>query len=385
MQQPPATAAPALSANALEVALALAIAALVAAGAAIAAGSAARRLLRAALGAAGLDASVDRFVAGTVRLVRLMTFGVALAVLAFPALDLAGVDVTVGLQSRDLSEWAARTGVRIAAILATAFLVVRIAGAVARRAQQDLATGTGVDALERQKRAQTVAGIVRGALAALVWSIAALMVLRELDLDITPVLTGAGIVGLAIGFGAQTLVRDVISGFFLIIEDQVRVGDVAVVNGTGGFVEQINLRTIVLRDFEGVVHVFPNGAITTLANRTKDFSFYVIDLGVDYAEDIDRVVDAVKAAGDDLLRDPAYASSILAPLEVVGVDNFADSQVTLRMRIKTVPLKQWEVGRELRRRIKKTLDARGISIPFPQRTVHLIQVSAPASRRPAQE
>lgn len=385
MQQPPATAAPALSTNALEVALALAIAALVAAGAAIAAGSAARRLLRAALGAAGLDASVDRFVAGTVRLVRLMTFGVALAVLAFPALDLAGVDVTVGLQSRDLSEWAARTGVRIAAILATAFLVVRIAGAVARRAQQDLATGTGVDALERQKRAQTVAGIVRGALAALVWSIAALMVLRELDLDITPVLTGAGIVGLAIGFGAQTLVRDVISGFFLIIEDQVRVGDVAVVNGTGGFVEQINLRTIVLRDFEGVVHVFPNGAITTLANRTKDFSFYVIDLGVDYAEDIDRVVDAVKAAGDDLLRDPAYASSILAPLEVVGVDNFADSQVTLRMRIKTVPLKQWEVGRELRRRIKKTLDARGISIPFPQRTVHLIQVSAPASRRPAQE
>jgi small conductance mechanosensitive channel len=205
------------------------------------------------------------------------------------------------------------------------------------------------------------------------------MILRELEMDITPVLTGAGILGLAIGFGAQTLVRDVISGFFLIIEDQVRVGDVAMVNGTGGLVEQINLRTIVLRDFEGVVHVFPNGSITTLANRTKDFSFYVIDLGVDYAEDTDRVADAVRAVGEEMLKDPAYAPSILSPLEVVGVDNFADSQVTLRMRIKTVPLKQWEVGRELRRRIKKALDARGITIPFPQRTLHIVQPLPPST------
>jgi moderate conductance mechanosensitive channel len=328
------------------------------------------------LGEGRTDPASARFVTGTVRLVRIMTFTVATAVLAFPALDLAGVNVEVGLQSRDLGEWVARTGLRIAVILVAAFAIVRVTTAVANRAQQDLSSGTGADALERQKRAKTVAGIVRGGLSVLVWTTATLMILRELEMDITPVLTGAGILGLAIGFGAQTLVRDVISGFFLIVEDQVRVGDVAQVNGTGGLVEQINLRTIVLRDYSGIVHIFPNGSITTMSNLTKDFSFYVIDLGVDYAEDTDRVVQAARDAADELMHDPAYAPNILAPLEVAGVDNFADSQVTVRMRIKTVPLKQWEVGRELRRRLKKTFDARGITIPFPQRTLHIVSAGA---------
>ena len=232
-----------------------------------------------------------------------------------------------------------------------------------------MAVGTGLDALERRKRAQTVASIVRRALSVLIWTTAVLIVLRELDVDITPVLTGAGIVGLAIGFGAQTLVRDVISGFFLIVEDQVRVGDVAMVNGTGGLVEQINLRTIVLRDHEGVVHVIPNGEIKTLANRTKDFSYYVIDLGIDYDEDTDRVVALVREAGAELMQDPAYAPSILEPVEVLGVDDFKDSAVSLRFRIKTVPLKQWEVGRELRRRVKHVLDREGVRIPSPKMDV----------------
>jgi len=192
------------------------------------------------------------------------------------------------------------------------------------------------------------------------------MILRELDVDITPVLTGAGILGLAVGFGAQTLVRDVISGFFLIVEDQVRVGDVASVNGTGGLVEQINLRTIVLRDMQGTVHVFPNGEIKTLANLTKDFSYYVIDLGVDYGEDTDRVVDVVRTTSEELKQDSAFGPFMLEPLEVIGVDDFGTSQVTLRVRVKTVPLKQWEIGRELRRRIKKAFDMRGIKIPYPQ-------------------
>ena len=134
-------------------------------------------------------------------------------------------------------------------------------------------------------------------LSVVVIGIAGLMILRELDVDITPVLTGAGIVGLAVGFGAQTLVRDVISGFFLILEDQVRVGDVAVVNGQGGLVEEVNLRTIVLRDEEGTVHVFPNGEVKTLANRSKDFSYYVITVGVAYDDDPDRVVEAMQDAG----------------------------------------------------------------------------------------
>lgn len=373
------TAAIPVTVNTLEIALALSVVFTFAVAGAIIVGSAARRLLRTVLGEAGADPMTDRFVRGTVRLVWLITFALTVAVLAFPALDMAGYSLDVGLQSRDLGEWAARTGVRIGVILFAAMAIVRITGAIASRAQKDLSGGTGLDALERQKRAQTVAGIVRGGLAVLVWSTATLMVLRELDMDITPVLTGAGILGLAIGFGAQTLVRDVISGFFLIVEDQVRVGDIANVNGTGGMVEQINLRTIVLRDYSGTVHVVPNGAITTLANLTKDFSYYVIDLGLDYAEDTDRAIQAARDAAGELMQDPAYAPNILAPLDVAGVDNFGDSQVTVRMRIKTMPTKQWEVGRELRRRIKKTFDARGITIPFPQRTVHLVHTASPAA------
>jgi moderate conductance mechanosensitive channel len=200
--------------------------------------------------------------------------------------------------------------------------------------------------------------------------------------DVTPVLTGAGIAGLAIGFGAQTLVRDVISGFFFILEDQVRVGDVAVVNGQGGFVEQLNLRTIVLRDYEGVVHVFPNGEIKSLANRTKDFSYYVIDLGMEYGEDPARVIQAVRDAAAGLMEDPVHKPNILEPLEVAGVDAFGESQVTIRVRIKTVPLKQWEVGRELRRRIYVTLRERNITIPFRQLTVHLDNPEALRPPRP---
>ncbi|MCL4849667.1 MAG: mechanosensitive ion channel family protein, partial [Acidobacteria bacterium] len=167
------------------------------------------------------------------------------------------------------------------------------------------------------------------------------------------------------------LVKDVISGFFLILENQVRVGDVASINGTGGMVESITLRTISLRDFSGTVHVFPNGSINTLANLTKDFSFAVLDIGVAYKEDTDHVSDVMRRAGDDLMRDEKYAPSILAPLEIIGVDNFGNSEVVIKIRIKTIPLKQWEIGRELRRRLKKAFDAEGIEIPFPQRTLHL--------------
>jgi small conductance mechanosensitive channel len=151
------------------------------------------------------------------------------------------------------------------------------------------------------------------------------------------------------------------------------------VNGTGGLVEQINLRTIILRDFEGTVHVFPNGEVKTLANRTKDFSYYVVDLGMDYDADVDRVMALVHEAGREMEADPAFGPSILAPVEVVGVDDFKDSSVTLRFRIKTVPLKQWEVGRELRRRVKRTLEREGIRIPFPRLDVRIVNhANAPA-------
>jgi small conductance mechanosensitive channel len=359
---------PAVPANVLEITLALALAATLAAAAAIATGSIARRLFH----LAGRGELVKEPLARrTLRIAAGLTFLLVFLALAFPALDWAGVGPGVGMDSQDLGRWAARTGLRIVALLLLAFIIVRLISAVITRAEQDIDVGTGLDALERRKRAQTVASLVRRALSGLIWTCAVLIVLRELDVDITPVLAGAGILGLAIGFGAQTLVRDVITGFFLIVEDQVRVGDVATVNGIGGLVEQINLRTIVLRDVEGVVHVVPNGEIKTLANRSKDFAFYVIDLGIEYDADVDQVIELIKEAGADLQKDPGYAPSILEPVEVLGVDAFAQSSVTLKMRIKTVPLKQWEVGRELRKRVKIVMDRAGVRMPFPQLQVHI--------------
>jgi small conductance mechanosensitive channel len=201
--------------------------------------------------------------------------------------------------------------------------------------------------------------------------------LDELGLDVTPILAGAGIIGLAVGFGAQNLVRDLISGFFLVLEDQVRVGDVAVVNGTGGLVEAITFRTIVLRDLAGVVHVVPNGAIMTLANMTKGWSGYVIDVGVAYKEDTDRVVDVMTVVAEDLRKDARFGPMILEPIEVFGVDDFKESEVTIKARLKTVPIQQWAVGREYRRRLKKAFDARGIEIPFPHRSLYVGTATGP--------
>ena len=256
-------------------------------------------------------------------------------------------------------------GLRIAGIAIGAYVLVRIVRAAARRLEHHLTRGTGLDVIERTKRAQTLARIIQKTLVVLVVAMGALMVLRELDVDITPVLTGAGIAGLAVGFGAQTLVRDVISGFFLIAEDQVRVGDVAVVNGQGGLVEQVNLRTIVLRDESGAVHIFPNGEVKTLANMTKDFSFYVITLPIGFDTDVDATSEAMRAAAASLMDDPDYKPHILEPLDVFGVDAFEPGQLVIKARIKTVPLKQWVVGRELRKRIAKTLSERGIELATP--------------------
>jgi small-conductance mechanosensitive channel len=312
-----------------------------------------------------------------IRIVRATVFLAALAALAPPALDVAGVTTRVGIDSAVLGVWLLGSGIRIAIIAVLAYTVIRIIGAMAGRIEAEIAHEPSPDTAERLKRARTITRLARNALSTIVVAAAFLMALRELNVDITPILTGAGILGLAVGFGAQTLVKDLIAGFFLTLENQIRIGDVAVINGTGGMVEKINLRTIVLRDFEGVVHVFPNGSIERLANRTKDFSYYVIDLGVAYKEDTDRVVEVLHEVGAELRADPKFAPNILEPLEVVGVDDFGESEVVIKLRIKTLPLKQWETGRELRRRIKKAFDARQIEIPFPHRTLYFGDASRP--------
>lgn len=229
--------------------------------------------------------------------------------------------------------------------------------------KQDQESGTAA------KRAATLTGILRTIALSAIWAIIIIESLQLVGLDIAPILAGAGILGLAVGFGAQNLVRDLISGFFIILEDQVRLGDVAVINGTGGAVETITFRTISLRDFSGVVHIFPNGGITTLSNMTKDWSAFVLDMGVAYREDTDRVVDVMRSVGEELRHDQALGALIIEPIEIVGVENFADSAVTIRARIKTKPAEQWKVGREYRRRLKKAFDAQRIEIPFPMRTL----------------
>jgi small-conductance mechanosensitive channel len=290
----------------------------------------------------------------------------ALAILLVPALEMAGLKPRASTQLPTLSSWTTfGAGLKIVLVVLIAHALVRMTALLVRRFEHEMSAGTDLDAIERGKRARTLGSVVRNATTALVIGIALLMVLGQLGLDITPVLTGAGIAGLAVGFGAQTLVRDIISGFFLILENQVRVGDAAGINGTDGIVEAINLRTIVLRDIEGTVHVFPNGGINTLANRSKDFSYYVVDFSVSYYDDSDRVADTIRSVGASLQADPAFGPSILAPIEVLGVDSFADWSVKMKARIKTVPLKQWDVGRELRRRIIKAFEQQGFAIPFP--------------------
>lgn len=234
---------------------------------------------------------------------------------------------------------------------------------------------------ESAKRVNTLINLVRQAMYLAIWITVILVILREFGLDIAPLLAGAGILGLAVGFGAQNLVRDIISGFFIILENQIRVGDVAIVNDTGGLVEQINFRTIVLRDLSGVVHIFPNGTVTTLSNMTQEWSAYVFDLGVAYKENTDEVTEVIKDVCAEMQSDEIYGPLILEEAEIFGVDKFGDSAVIIKGRIKTKPIRQWSVGREFNRRVKFAFDARGIEIPFPHRTLYAGKATKPFDLR----
>ena len=235
--------------------------------------------------------------------------------------------------------------------------------------------------LERKKRIQTLGQLLRVVATLLVVGVATLMALSLFNVDIRPILTGAGIAGLAVGFGAQNLVRDVIAGFFLILEDQVRLGDVVSINGKSGLVEAIRLRTIALRGQDGTVHVIPNGVINELSNMTKDYSYAVLDIGIPYEENVDEVEDILRSVANELRSDPVHGPNILEPLEVLGVEAFGESSVLLRVRIKTVPIQQWNMGRELRRRIKIAFEKRGVQFPPRPVTVRLKTRPADVRRR----
>jgi moderate conductance mechanosensitive channel len=256
-----------------------------------------------------------------------------------------------------------------AAVFAAVLVTVKKATIKMGQVLSDRAIASSGDD-ESAKRVRTLTGIIRGVAHITLWAVFIMVILRKINVDIAPILASAGIVGLAVGFGAQELVRDFISGFFILMEDQVRTGDVAIINGTGGLVEKIELRTITLRDQSGSVHVFQNGKINTLTNMTKEWSAIVLNVGVAYKENIAQVMNVMKSVADSMQEDEEFKDLIIEPIEIMGLEEFTDSAIVIRARIKTKPIKQWFVGRAYRLRLKEKFDDLGIEIPFPQTVVH---------------
>jgi small conductance mechanosensitive channel len=282
-----------------------------------------------------------------------------------------------------------RAALRVALILLIAWLAVRLAARLMRAFRKLL--DRRVVEEEDRKRMDTLYRVSRYTVTAAIWAIAASLVLSALGISIAPILGAAGVVGIAVGFGAQSLAKDFFSGFFMLFENQLRRGDVVTIAGIGGLVEEVTLRYVRLRDYDGNVHYIPNGEITVVTNRSRDFSMAVMDVGVAYRESVDEVLKVMAEVGAEMRSSADFGWRILEDLEIAGVEKWDDSAVILRCRFKAVPLQQWNVRREFLRRLKNAFDARGIEIPYPHLTVYAGQDKdgrAPAfrvSREPAEK
>ena len=306
--------------------------------------------------------------AGLYRPILTRTIDVTLGLLAF--------GVSLGAWGLDLYGAIGADGrARLLQSTVVVVLVIVIGVAVwefASGAIQRSLSGTYPDGTPRQPsgRAKTLLPLLRRVIMIALIAFVGLIVLSEIGVDTAPLLAGAGVVGLAIGFGSQALVRDIITGLFILIEDTISVGDVVTAGGHTGVVEDISIRTLRLRDLEGSVHVVPFGDVTAVINMTKDFSFAVLDIGVAYREDTDHVSAIIREVGEELKLDPEHGPKILEPIEILGVDQLADSAVIIRARLKTKPILQWGIKREMNRRLKKRFDLEGIEIPFPHQTLY---------------
>lgn len=226
-------------------------------------------------------------------------------------------------------------------------------------------------AVVRSARIRTLLPLTRNALLIVISVMATLIILSEIGVDIAPLLAGAGVVGLAIGFGAQSLVKDVITGAFFMIEGTMNIGDVVSINGTGGLVEGMTVRSIRLRDYNGAVHTINFGSVGTVTNMTRDFSYFVFDTKIALRYDVDEVVDVLRQTGEEMRADEKFKRDILEPLEIAGVETFGDTTFIVRSRIKTRPIRQWDVGREFQRRLKRNLQARDIEMATPGLPAHV--------------
>lgn len=229
------------------------------------------------------------------------------------------------------------------------------------------------DDFEFKKQLITLKSISKSIVDTIIVTFAVIYILNVLGVDIRPILTAAGVLGVAVGFGAKRFFEDIISGASLLLEGQVRVGDYINVSGHEGVVEKIDIKLIVLRDVQGRVHYIRNGMVDTVINFTREFSYYVFDLGVSYNADINYVISALKEVDEEFRANSPLKKQVLAPIEILGVDKFDDSAVIVKARVRTMPIKQWEIGRAYNKAIKEKFDAKGIEIPFPQRSIHIIK------------
>ena len=253
-------------------------------------------------------------------------------------------------------------------ILLISWALMRASGRVLRALNDQM--GRAKQDPEDRKRIETLMRVFRYIASVVIGAVTIMLVLSEMGISIAPILATAGVAGLAVGFGAQSLVKDYFTGFVMLLEDQIRVGDLVEVGGKTGAVEEVTLRYVRLRDVEGAVHYVPNGVIATVTNRSRDYAFSLVDVGVAYAENLDRVEGVIRDIGAAMQRDAEFGVRILAPVELMGVEQLADSAVILRCRFKVGPSEQGAVRREFQRRLKQEFDARGIEIPFPSRTVY---------------
>lgn len=260
------------------------------------------------------------------------------------------------------------TALRIVIIVIVAFVVIGVLQRLIRAFRVRIAARMGdADAI---KRAETLGRVFRYLVTVVVGAVALMLVLGELGISLAPILGAAGVAGLAVGFGAQSLVKDYFGGFFILFEDQIRKGDVVRVAGIGGLVEDITLRHVRLRDYDGNVHFVPNGLITTVTNMSRGFAQAVVDVGIAYREDVDEAFDVMRRVASEMRADPVFGPKLLDDLEIAGVERWDNSAVMLRCRFKVVPLEQWAVRREFLRRLKQAFDRAGIEIPYPHLTVY---------------
>lgn len=272
----------------------------------------------------------------------------------------------------DFYTWFSDKGIKILSILLVAFLIQKIIQKFIEKFIRSIVPQGRLSKEAEKKREDTLIQISNTSIYIIIWIIALLMAISEVGVDIGPLLAAAGVTGIAIGFGGQYLIRDVISGLFIIIENQYRVGDVVCFDSTCGLVENVTLRMTTLRDLDGTVHHVPHGEIKKVSNLSKNFARVNLNVGVSYSVDLDKVISVVNAVGEELAKDPVWQESIITPPKFLRVEDFADSSILIKILGDVRPLKQWDVTGELRKRIKLAFQKEGIDIPFPQRVIHKV-------------